>query len=437
MIVTSLNLANVRAIETAELLLQPDFNLLVGVNGVGKSTVLYTLGICMSRILPVVTESRDKAMSFSPSDIRMGHHVLDAELTMKIGQGEFRFTRRQWRQRFAPDDRKNIQTLRRQIMKSERLSDRKRSLLRELDAPQALTDRDSFVPSRSKLRKIADAVTTPPNCVFFATDRSSVRPTGKSQAPGGIATAYAKGLRTRRLEITQFAKWMRAQEALAEEREREARHLRVLQSAVERFLPTYHNLRATVRGRSRLQIDRGGIALEVSQLSDGERGVLALVLDLARRLLQANPSLDDPLSEGQAVVLIDEIDLHLHPKWQWQIVRKLQTTFPRCQFIATTHSPQVVASVDPKQVHLLTTAGVIHPGRSRGMDSNWILRHLMEVDDRPRDAQAILESVKHSVERGAFSEARARMAEARRKGFDLPEWSILEARIARLEILAE
>lgn len=437
MIVTSLKLANVRAIETAELLLQPDFNLLVGVNGVGKSTILYTLGICMSRILPVITESRDKAMSFSPGDIRMGYHVLDAELTMKIGQGDFRFTRRQWRQRFAPDDRKNIQTLRRQIMKSERLSDRRRNLLRELDAPQALTDRDSFVPSRSELRKIADAVAEPPNCVFFATDRSSVRPTRKSQAPGGVATAYAKGLRTRRLEVTQFAEWMRAQAALAEEREREARHLRVLQSAVERFLPTYHNLRATERGRSRLQIDRGGIALEVSQLSDGERGVLALVLDLARRLLQANPSLDDPLSEGQAVVLIDEIDLHLHPKWQLQIVRKLQTTFPRCQFIATTHSPQVVASVNPEQVHLLTTAGVVPPDRTRGMDSNWILRHLMEADDRPEDAKVILESVVRSVELGAFSKARAEMAEARRKGFDLPEWSILEARIARLEILAE
>ena len=61
----------------------------------------------------------------------------------------------------------------------------------------------------------------------------------------------------------------------------------------------------------------------------------------------------------------------------------------------------------------------------------------MEADDRPRDAKVILESVNRSIAEGAFADARTKMSEARRKGFDLPEWSILEARIARLEILAE
>ncbi len=136
-------------------------------------------------------------------------------------------------------------------------------------------------------------------------------------------------------------------------------------------------------------------------------------------------------------MLIDELDLHLHPKWQRQIVGKLTATFPQCQFIATSHSPQVVASVDPEQVHLMTPDGVIRPDRTRGMDTNWILRHLMEADDRPMDARAILESVERLVEEGAFADARTEISEARRRGFDLPEWSILEARIARLEILAE
>ena len=83
------------------------------------------------------------------------------------------------------------------------------------------------------------------------------------------------------------------------------------------------------------KIDRGDVTLQIPQLSDGERGMLALVLDLAKRLSQANPSLADPLSESQAVVLIDELDLHLHPKWQRHVARKLMATFPGCQFIAT------------------------------------------------------------------------------------------------------
>lgn len=438
MIVKSLKLANIRAIEAAELLLRPDFNLLVGVNGVGKSTVLDTLRICMSRVLPSITKSNEKAMSFSTSDIRDSTPVLDAELTMAIGgNDDFRFMRREWRQHLARDDRENLQMLRREIIESERLRDRRRNLLRELDNTQELADRDSFVPSRSQLKTLAAGIVISPNCIFFSTDRSSLRGKGKLRASKHDEPAYASGLRARWLDITQFAKWMRAQEALAQEDERAARRLRVLQTAITQFLPSYRNLRSAGQGRSRLRIHRGGMALEVSQLSDGERGVLALVLDLARRLSQANPSLDDPLREGQAVVLIDEIDLHLHPKWQRQIVHNLRNTFPQCQFIATTHSPQVVASVAPEQVHLLAPDGVVRPDRSRGMDSNWILRHLMEADDRPMDAKAILVSVERSVEEGAFADARAEISEARRRGFDLPEWSILEARIARLEVLAE
>ena len=179
------------------------------------------------------------------------------------------------------------------------------------------------------------------------------------------------------------------------------------------------------------------MSCDVGQLSDGERGVLALVLDLARRLSQANPSLDDPLSEGHAVVLIDEIDLHLHPKWQRQIVHNLTKTFPRCQFIATTHSPQVVASVEPDQVLLLAPNEVIHPDRSLGMDSNWILRHLMEAEDRPEAAMAAIQSVESLIEEGTFEKARTAISEAKENGLDLPEWSVLEARIARMEILAE
>ena len=237
--------------------------------------------------------------------------------------------------------------------------------------------------------------------------------------------------------LAEFADWMRAQKALAEEQSAARRHLQVLRSAVARFLPGYENLRPTDEKPSRLLIDQDGIELDVSQLSDGERGVLALVLDLARRLSQANPTLDDPLSEGHAVVLIDEIDLHLHPKWQRQIVHNLTTTFPRCQFIATTHSPQVVASVEPDQVLLLAPDEIIHPDRSLGMDSNWILRHLMEAEDRPEEAVAAIQSVESLIEEGTFEEAHAAILEAKKNGLDLPEWSVLEARIARLEILGE
>ena len=74
-----------------------------------------------------------------------------------------------------------------------------------------------------------------------------------------------------------------------------------------------------------------GETLDLSQLSDGERSFLAMTCDLGRRLALANPQLDDPL-RGAGVVLIDELELHLHPIWQRQIIHNLTTTFPRCQF---------------------------------------------------------------------------------------------------------
>ncbi len=85
-------------------------------------------------------------------------------------------------------------------------------------------------------------------------------------------------------------------------------------------------------------------------LSDGYRSVLALAGDLIWRLIQAFPGSDDPLNES-GVVLIDELDIHLHPIWQWQIAEVLQTTFPRLQFIVATHSPLIAAGAGERALN--------------------------------------------------------------------------------------
>ena len=411
--ITTLKLTNVRAIETAEFRFQPGFNLIVGVNGVGKSTILDALRICMSRILPSTTESRAKAMAFSISDIRSGFPFLDAQLSFAIGVDEFRFRRLQWREAFAADDDENLKKLRRKILDSERLRDRKRNLLRELDESHGVSDTDAFAPSTAELKSAADAAAVAPNCVFFATNRSvaSYASAAKSRAAGGRSAAYAEALVPRPMYVAQFADWMRVQKALAEEQDAAKRHLQVLRSAVDRFLPTYTNLRPTDEESSHLLIDQGRIALDVGQLSDGERGVLALVLDLARRLSQAGPALDDPLSEGQAVVLIDEIDLHLHPKWQRQIVHKLTTTFPRCQFIATTHSPQVIGEVEHDLIQIIAEGEVYSPTHSFGVDSSRVLEEVMDAPPRTAEVEDLVTKVSQEVGKQRLEQARGLVAQ--------------------------
>jgi predicted ATP-binding protein involved in virulence len=119
------------------------------------------------------------------------------------------------------------------------------------------------------------------------------------------------------------------------------------------------------------------------------------------------------LRNGEAVVLIDEIDLHLHPDWQRQIVKNLTATFPKCQFIATTHSPQVIGEVQPKSLLLLQQEGDrIIPercGQAYGLDANYVLEHIMGTAPRAASATEAIHAVEHALEYGDLATARERL----------------------------
>lgn len=96
--------------------------------------------------------------------------------------------------------------------------------------------------------------------------------------------------------------------------------------------------------------------LRIEQLSDGYRTTLAMTMDIAARMAEANPDTKDPLTT-EGVVLIDEVDLHLHPGWQQHILTDLMRTFPKVQFIVSTHSPQVITSVKPECLRVIDWQG--------------------------------------------------------------------------------
>src|SRR5207253_331116 len=86
-----------------------------------------------------------------------------------------------------------------------------------------------------------------------------------------------------------------------------------------------------------------GPATQFEHLSDGQRVVISLIADIARRMCLLNPHLGlEAIRQTPAVILIDELDIHLHPQWQRKIVKGLKTAFPAAQFIAASHSPQVI-----------------------------------------------------------------------------------------------
>ena len=130
--------------------------------------------------------------------------------------------------------------------------------------------------------------------------------------------------------------------------------------------------------------------LALDQLSGGYRAVLALAVDLAWRMAQGNPHLENPL-ESEAIVLIDEVDLHLHPSWQQRILDDLTRTFPHAQFIVSTHSPQVLTTVRPEHILELHREedGRIAAGSpasaTYGAEAGDILSSVMHVDERPEN----------------------------------------------------
>jgi predicted ATP-binding protein involved in virulence len=283
-------------------------------------------------------------------------------------------------------------------------------LLRELVTPQSLVDSDFYSPAKAALRAAvsADAL---PLVVFYSTSRSVISASrSKGKSVGGQAAGYAEALLARSWNIEQFADWIRVQDAMTAERENAGRHVAAMKAAATRFLPECTDLRAgQVKGAS-LTVTKAGLELDVRQLSDGERGVLGVALDLARRLSQIHPDAEDPLKEGQAVVLIDEIDLHLHPKWQRQIIHNLEATFPRCQFIATTHSPQVIGEVSPDGIQIVANGQVYSPTHSFGVDSSRVLEEIMDAPPRSSEVQALLDQTSKSIADKKLGEATALIA---------------------------
>jgi predicted ATP-binding protein involved in virulence len=126
--------------------------------------------------------------------------------------------------------------------------------------------------------------------------------------------------------------------------------------------------------------------LPISLLSDGVRNMLALVADLAHRCVRLNPHFGaDAAKLTPGIVLIDEVDMHLHPEWQQSIVGALRTAFPEVQLIVTTHSPQVISTVNRESIRIIEADGTVRMPlqQTRGVESNALLAEVMGVDPIP------------------------------------------------------
>lgn len=171
-------------------------------------------------------------------------------------------------------------------------------------------------------------------------------------------------------------------------------------------------------------------------LSDGQRAVVALVADIARRICLLNPHLGVQVTrETPGVVVIDELDMHLHPSWQRTLVRGLKSAFPSIQFVAASHSPQIIGELQPNEIIVLHPKGAMRPQVSYGLDSSRVLNEIMEAPERTPTIDLELTNLFEEIEKGNFESARSQLAALRVRAPGLPEYVRAEMVLKRKEVL--
>lgn len=390
---STLTLINYRGAQNLALDLEKQLNVFVGVNGVGKSSILDATAIALSWFVNRLKKSGVSGRGIAYMDITNGRSPATIGVTCNI----------------------NNQNVTWNLMKARKghSGEGVRSVLGEL------TEVTKSI--QSKIEQCHECINLP-LLAYYPVNRSvlDIPLRIRNKHHFDLLAAYEDSL-TSGANFREFFEWFRDREDLENEHRKYLDqdekpvdfqfpdpHLEAVRKAVAAFIPGFGEI--TVRRNPlRMEVRKHGKLLRVEQLSDGEKCLFALVGDLARRLAIANPSRTNAL-EGEGIILIDEIDLHLHPKWQRLVVPQLLKVFPNCQFIVSTHSPHVVTHVQPENLFLLSQdengITVTKPVESYGKNVDRVLEDFMGLETtRPDEVFNSLNLIYELVRNGKLNDA--------------------------------
>lgn len=317
--ISFLKIENFRGVRSLELSLGERMNVIAGENGAGKSTVIDALRILLSWLIARIKNSKGRGLALLDSDISNGETFCLLEIGLLDG--------RRWR------------------LVKQRSTDRQK--LSEITSLQEMTELANAIvagyesdPEHCQLPIIANyGVNRSVTDVPLRLHKSHLL------SPLDVYNSQLDNV----VKFRTFFEWYREREDIDNANFRFGdmyipdKQLTAVRGALESIIPGYGNLRVN-RNPTALILDKNGVSFNIKDLSDGEKCYFTLVADIARQMAMASPGLEHPL-EGEGVIMIDEVDLHLHPQWQSEVVNRLTQIFPICQFIVTTHSPFVVSNV--------------------------------------------------------------------------------------------
>lgn len=446
----SLNLTNYRAFKHLELSFDKRLTVIAGVNGIGKSSILHALRLMTAQYHRERDHRDGDGSPFTISDLTHGSFNLIADIRYKgkIMEGSAQALRVLPTPGVVLKAQKEIEQLTTQLPDTTRGSTEQKRII------DAIRFQKRLLYGENEFRTQFGSITNPdgetedetnPLMIYFGTSRflSRFGPKLKMVKAFSLADAFSGALDDSEVSIDLFAKWFRAVELGKIGGKRKGKKiLKSLNDLIVRMMPEFHGLAFYAESKPYFNIWKGSETFELEELSDGERAILSLCFDITRRLAIANPDSDSPTEEGVAIILIDEVELHLHPKWQRQILRNLITAFPRCQFVVTTHSPQIIGQTRPECLRPLfydenENVSVGKVGQAKGMDSSWILENIMGCPSRDYETEQKLASIYDMIDNENLPAARAIVTELEAALGNFPDLQEASSLLDRLEMLAE
>ena len=395
--IKNIKLKNFRCFEELDIDLNERCNVIVGVNGAGKSTILDALAISIGTYFAKIPTAY--SLPIQKEDI-----LRKSFLTGSIISTEYQFP---------------VVISTKGIVCGEHIE-----WEREINGLKNKTT----VKNASSLIKIGhiqqqniqngNTDTILPIIAYYGTgrlykkknNRSSKEGTKKSSRLDGYTDALSLGTNEK-----QLLRWFEDMTLIKIQEDREIPELKIVKTAIEKcfeignrdvsdvsinYSVKSKDIEVSYRKNNKIE------KLPLHMFSDGIRITLTMVADIATRLAKLNPQLLDKVLESPGVILIDEIDMHLHPSWQSRIITSLLETFTNVQIVTTTHSPIVISSIESEYLRILKNNEIIHPPAYFNREIEDILNIIMETDYRTEEVRELINQINQNIDNGEFDEAK-------------------------------
>ncbi|MBE3640522.1 AAA family ATPase [Mangrovicoccus algicola] len=329
--INRLKLENFKGFDHFEMELNDRFTLIIGRNGVGKSSILDALSVSFGSFLLGIPDATSR-------------HILKEEVREVVREFDGRMDFVSAYPAVVAAQGKVFAGSHDQVITASW----KRELLKA-------TGKTTIKDAR-EIRDLADSAygiiasggdATLPLLSYYGTGRLWVEPKRIDRKARPSRFDAYRNSHEPRVSSYDLLEWLKRMRLNEFESDRPSGILKAWRAAIESCFdgPVRVNYSPS-RGRIEVEFESASKVIAYDNLSHGQRNILSMVGDIAYKAIILNPHLgSEAVSAARGVILIDEIDLHLHPSWQKKIIPALLKAFPRMQFVATTHSPFVIQSL--------------------------------------------------------------------------------------------